>query len=595
MSSLWGELKRRNVVRVAIAYIIVAWLLLQIADTLVPALRLPEWFNSGIALLLILGFPIAILFAWAFELTPEGLRKEADVERDESITHTTGRRLDRIIIIVLACAVLFFVYDKFGTTSEGPAESSEAQTAATANASIAVLPFVNMSDDASNEYFSDGLSEELLNLLAKIPDMHVAARTSSFSFKDRPEVAIADIARELNVAHVLEGSVRKSGTQIRITAQLIDAESGYHLWSETYDRELQNIFAVQDEIAGHVTNALKVTLLSETPVARATNPEAYELFLQAQYVSHQDNMDAYQRAIDLLEQVVEIDPEYAPAWDELGFNIFWYASYGGMPIAQARVDIDEAVARALQIDSSSAKTYYVRGLKTLALDFKIAQGVRDMEHAYELEPGNADVVLAVGQSHGLSGRNDQALEYIRAANDLDPLRPRFYNFIGINMWALGRYDEALEAFDQLLTLAPEYPGAYRRVSGVLIAMGDYQRALEVMDNEVDEGYRLTGQASAHTVLGNTAEADASLNKLVENHASHMAAQIAEVYAYRGDVDATFEWLQRAYQTNDPGIVSILNINPFRVLHDDPRWLAFLEKMELADAWRAMPPERGGPQ
>ncbi|MGI9201296.1 MAG: tetratricopeptide repeat protein, partial [Woeseiaceae bacterium] len=585
----------RNVVRVAFAYIVVAWLLLQVSDTLVPALHLPEWFHSGIALLLILGFPIAILFAWAFEMTPEGLKKEKEVDRSASITHATGRKLDFIIIAVLACAAAFFAFDKFATKSAEPEPQAEQIEMAATATSIAVLPFVNMSDDASNEYFSDGLSEELLNLLAKIPEMHVAARTSSFAFKDQTDAGVAEIARELNVAHVLEGSVRKAGNQVRITAQLIDAATGYHLWSETYDRELENIFAVQDEIAANVTGALKVTLLGEAPVVPTTNPEAYELFLQAQYVSHQDDMDAYQRAIELYEQAVVLDPGYAPAWAELGFNVFWYASYGGMPIAQARVEVDAAVTRALQLDPGNARAYYVRGLKLMAFEFKVTRGMRDIEYAYELEPGNVDLILAVGRSHGLFGRYEKALKLIRTANALDPLRPRFYNFIGLNLWVQGRYDEALEAFEQLLTLAPEYPGAYRRVSGVLIAKGDYERALEVMSNEVDEGYRLTGQASAHAVLGNTAEADATLNELIEKHANQMAAQIAEVYGYRGDVDATFEWLERAYDANDPGIIALLNIRPFRILHDDPRWLVFLEKMEMLDAWRAMPPERGGPQ
>jgi TolB-like protein len=532
-------------------------------------------------------------------MTPEGLKKEKEVDRSASITQVTGRKLDLVIIAVLACAVVFFAFDKFAMKSaESVPHAEQIETAAITTAtptSIAVLPFVNMSDDASNEYFSDGLSEELLNLLAKIPEMHVAARTSSFAFKDQTEAGVAAIARELNVAHVLEGSVRKAGNQVRITAQLIDATTGYHLWSETYDRELENIFAVQDEIAANVTDALKVTLLGEAPVAPTTNPEAYELFLQAQYVSHQDDMDAYQRAIELYEQAVVLDPDYAPAWVELGFNVFWYASYGGMPIVQARDQIDVAIARAMQLDPRIARAYYVRGLKLMAFDFKVTRGMRDIEYAYELEPGNADLILALGRSHGLFGRPEMALKLIRTANELDPLRPRFYNFIGLNLWVQGRYDEALEAFEQLLTLAPEYPGAYRRVSGVLIAKGDYERALEVMSNEVDEGYRLTGQASAHAMLGNTVEADATLNELIEKHANQMAAQVAEVYGYRGDVDATFEWLERAYDANDPGIISLLNIKSFRILHDDPRWLAFLEKMEMLDAWRAMPPERGGPQ
>jgi TolB-like protein len=574
---------------------VVAWLLLQVSDTLVPALHLPPWFHSGIALLLILGFPIAMLFAWAFEMTPEGLKKEADVERDASITHVTGRKLDFGIIAVLACAVIFFVYDKFGTAVESPSEASEASAVVATNASIAVLPFVNMSDDASNEYFSDGLSEELLNLLAKIPEMHVAARTSSFSFKDRPNVAIVEIARELNVANVLEGSVRKSGTQIRITAQLIDAETGYHLWSKTYDRELENIFAVQDEIAEHVTNALKVTLLGEAPISRETSAKAYELYLQARHFSHQDSQDAYQRAIDLFGEVVEIDPDYAPAWAALGYTKFWYAAYGGMPIEQARVEIDQHVARALQIDPASAKAYHARGLKLMGFDFKIARSIRDFEHAYMLEPGNADMALAMGQSFGLRGQSEKALEYVRLGSELDPLRPRFYNFIALSLWSLGRHDEALEAFDELLILSPNFPGAYHRISGVLIAQGKYEEALAVMDNEIDDGYRLTGQAAAQVMLGNSAAADKTLNLLIEQFGTHMGAQIALIYAYKGDVEATFEWLERAYDANDPGIISALNIRPLQILHEDPRWPTFLEKIELLDAWRALPPERGGPQ
>jgi TolB-like protein len=595
MASLWGELKRRNVVRVTIAYIIVAWLLLQVSDTLVPALHLPEWFNSGIALLLILGFPVAVLFAWAFELTPDGLKKEADVQRDASITHTTGRKLDYIIIAVLACAVLFFVYDKFDTVPVSEPVTVQSAQEPSLTASIAVLPFVNMSDDVSNEYFSEGLSEELLNLLAKIPDLHVAARTSSFSFKDRPQITVAEIAHELNVANVLEGSVRKSGSHIRITVQLIDAKTGYHLWSETYDRELENIFVTQDEIAMHVTAALKVTLLGAVPSTQETDPQAYELFLQAQYISHQDDLNAYQRAIDLYEQALAIDPEYSPAWAELAINYYWFASYGGVDFVTAGAAVDAAVREALRIDPNNAKAYYIRGLKAVGFDFKVMAGIQDYAHALELEPGNAEIIFATGLGLIITGQFEQGLDQFKAALKLDPLRPRYHNYMGLSLWALDRYDEALEAFDELITLSPEYPGAYRRISGVHIDRGDYAASLAAARQETDSGYRLTALAAAHAMLGNDAESDVALNMLIDKYASQMAAQIAEVYAYRGDVDSTFKWLERAYESRDPGIVSILAITPMRALHNDPRWLPFLEKIERADLWLSMSPELGGPQ
>lgn len=275
--SLWNEIKRRNVARVAVAYAIVGWLVIEIASVAGPALRLPEWSTSLVFFLILLGMPLAIIFAWAFELTPDGLKREKNVDRHQSITSTTGRKLDNVIIGLLILAVGYFAFDKFVLDPDRDAIEIEAavhkaQVAPSDNRelakSIAVLPFVNMSDDPNNEYFSDGLSEELLNLLAKIPDLRVVARTSSFSFKEQPDVTVSEIAELLNVAHILEGSVRKSGNQIRITAQLIDAENGYNIWSDTYDRELENIFETQDEIAAAVTESLKVSLLGDTPKSR---------------------------------------------------------------------------------------------------------------------------------------------------------------------------------------------------------------------------------------------------------------------------------------------------------------------------------------
>ena len=265
------ELRRRNVFRVAIAYIIVAWLILQVGDTLAPALHLDEWINTALAFFLILGFPLAVFFAWAYELTPEGIKLEKHVDRSHSVTHVTGRKLDFLIIAGLLLALIFFAYDKFvldpsrdaelvQTTTEAVTEqAAESGNAETADKSIAVLAFADLSPEGDQEYFSDGISEEILNVLAQVPDLHVTSRSSAFSFKGK-RVDIPTVARQLGVAYILEGSVRRSGKSIRITAQLIDARTDKHLWSETYDRELDDIFAVQDEIAGAITEALKLKL-----------------------------------------------------------------------------------------------------------------------------------------------------------------------------------------------------------------------------------------------------------------------------------------------------------------------------------------------
>jgi TolB-like protein len=258
--AIFDELRRRNVFRVAAAYLVISWLLMQVADTLAPALHLPESVNSAVLFFLILGFPLALFFAWAFELTPEGLKREKDVEREHSITRLTGRKLDRFIIICLAAALGYFAYDRFVSPAPGRGETSESSphdivASKAPRQSIAVLPFVNMSGDPDNEYFSDGLSEEILNLLARIPDLKVIGRTSSFAFKGKNEDLRA-IGEALDVVTVLEGSVRKSGDRVRITAQLIDVADGSHIWSDTYDRTMVDIFAIQDDVAGAIKEAL---------------------------------------------------------------------------------------------------------------------------------------------------------------------------------------------------------------------------------------------------------------------------------------------------------------------------------------------------
>ena len=272
--SFFNELKRRNVFKVAAAYIIVGWLIMQAGEVMRPALHLPGWVNSMLAFFLILGFPLALIFAWAFEMTPEGLKKEKDIDRSQSMVDVTSRKLNLTITVVLVLALALFAFDKFvlsagrETTAVETALQEATQEASTKTGkSIAVLPFVNMSDDASNEFFADGISEEMLNLLAKIPELRVTSRSSAFSYKGK-DFKIADVGRELDVTHVLEGSVRKAGYQVRITAQLIEVDGDTHLWSETYDRSLDDIFAIQDEIAAAVVAQLKIVLLDAVPVVQ---------------------------------------------------------------------------------------------------------------------------------------------------------------------------------------------------------------------------------------------------------------------------------------------------------------------------------------
>ena len=320
---LVSELKRRNVIKVAIAYAVAAWLLIEVSVTTFPMLRLPEWTATFVTVLLMIGFPLALIFAWAFELTPEGIKLEKHVDRSQSTAHMPGRKFDYLIIAVLVLALGYFAFDKFVLDPSRDAELVQTttevvteQAAETGNSwipdkSIAILPFVNMSSDPEQEYFSDGISEELLNVLSKLPGLRVVARTSSFQFKGENRDVI-DIGQQLNATLVLEGSVRTAGLQIRITAQLIDARNGFHLWSETYDRELENIFVVQDEISAAIVDALKGHLGLQgdvTPRATAAvNAEAYEAYLRGRYLVVQRIRASIEGAVGQFEKALALDP-----------------------------------------------------------------------------------------------------------------------------------------------------------------------------------------------------------------------------------------------------------------------------------------------
>ena len=377
--SLYNELKRRNVFRVAIAYLVGAWLLTEVAGTLFPAFGIPDWGVRFVVIVLALGFVPALIISWAYELTPEGLKREQDVVRDESITHLTAKRLDGITIGLIVAALVILAADRFwlGPDFEEHAAAPAAVVTDTVQTSgpeptefqpppksIAVLPFVNMSDDAGNEYFADGISEELLNLLAKISGLRVISRSSAFSFKGK-DYDMPTIATQLNVAHVLEGSVRKAGNQVRITAQLIDTRSDTHLWSETYDRTLDDIFVIQDEIAAAVVDALKLTLLGDTPKSEEINPEAYALYLQAMYVGALGNADAYEQSNAILKQVLAIAPDYARAWRGLARNYANQVGDGLLPRDEGDPLAREALKQALAINPDFAEAHSTLAWKSM--------------------------------------------------------------------------------------------------------------------------------------------------------------------------------------------------------------------------------------
>jgi len=588
--SFYSELRRRNVFKVGIVYVVVAWLLLQVSDTLGPALHLPEWFVSAVAFLLILGFPVAIIFAWAFDLTPEGLKSETQADPVAPEAGQIGRKLNYIVVAALVLALSYFVIDKavFNSGRDTPSTSTTDQVAqqqsaeiesANADNSIAVLPFVNMSSDEEQEYFSDGLSEELLNLLAKIPELNVAARTSSFSFKDK-DLEIPEIAARLKVAHILEGSVRKHGKQLRITAQLIQADNGYHLWSETYDRQLDNVFQVQEDIASAVVDALRITLLGELPKTRRTDSAAYQLFLEGQYLKRQISADSLNRAVEAFKQAVEIDPAYVPAWAELADTYLWGGGLDELSHEQTSALADQAIQTAISTDPDYAFAYYVRGVSWIFGKNRFDKGIEDFELALKLDPDDAFIVAAIGKGAFLTGKFNLAISQYQAALAMEPVVPEFYYYLGRAYLSSGHLDDAEASFRKLSNLSASYRGDFH-LWETLFMKGELEAALAESDISFT-------RAITHHALGNAAKADEALADLIENAYPY---SIAMVYGYRGEADKTFEWLNNVLENREYYYPTfILTETAFHSVHSDPRWELFLEKLGLLEYWLEMTPD-----
>ena len=573
MTSLYQELKRRNVFRVAIAYTVLAWIILQVGEVLAPALHLPEWVNSLLAFFLILGFPMAIFFAWAFELTPEGLKKEKDVDRSESITHVTGRKLDFTIIALLVAALGWFAWQHWVVE---PGEETEVVTTESRSPTIAVMPFLNMSSDAEQDYFSDGLSEELLNLLAKIPQLQVTSRSSSFAFKGK-DVTVPEFAAALKVAHVLEGSVRKSGNMIRITAQLIDAKNDKHLWSETWDRPLEDIFAIQDEIASAVVDELRIKLLGEVPHVPEVSADAYAMVLQARHLARERNREVYGDAVTLLKQALEIDRDYAQAWAELGRVYALQSNLDVGSVLELAVLTREASEKALELDPNNVTALISLADVEASVSYDYEQAMRYIDRALEISPSHAETITMKSGYEFIVGNYGKGMEYGRTASVLDPLETIGWLNLAFNAFYAGRYDAAVEAIETTLMLNPDISGAHWYVAMVLLVQGRYEEALERVHMENLDGFQYTGLATTHYSLGNDEASDEALAMLNELSVD-WAYQRVQVYAWRGETDKAFEWMETAYEIRDQGLNLILGDPLLDSIRDDPRFDAMLERL-----------------
>ena len=582
--SLFSELKRRNVLRAGALYAAGAWLLVQVATQVFPLFHVAEWVMRWIVVAAVIGFPVALVLSWFYEFTTQGLQLESKIPPDEATTRQAGKKFDRWIIAILSLAIVMLLANQFVLPKDSTSGADKAGAAAS-NKSIAVLPFLNMSSDKEQDYFSDGLSEELLNQLAQIPQLRVIARTSSFSFKGK-EVDVATIAKTLNVANILEGSVRKSANTLRITAQLVRASDSSHLWSKTYDRELADVFKVQDEIAGDVVAALKVKLLptQELPKTQRTgNAEAYEHYLLGMDIFRRDRLEAAQLAAAEFQKAIALDPTYANAYAGLSLAQVREAEVADSPakraedIKQALATIDKAIALAPDLSMGFGVRSYLRYGR--AWDWQGAAA--DFKQALALDPNNAQLLSYYSQSLFFRGHQEEAIAMARKATVMDPLSLDVWNNLGTLLFCAGQDGEARVAWQHAFDINPAARWPNYLVGYLDLKEGKNESARAHFQVS-DEAFRLTGTAMLEHTLGHAAESEEALSALKEKYAVGSAFQVATAYTWRGEKDRAFEWLDRGYDQHDSGMIRLRYDPTLARLRDDPRFAALVKKIGLSD-------------
>ena len=576
---LIAELKRRRVIRALVGYAIVSFAVLQVVEPVLHGLHLPDSTLSVIVVLLGIGFPITVALAWVFDLTAAGIaRTPTDAE--------SGFRGARLAVLLIGLGVLagapglawYFLRQGSAPPAAGKAEVVQAPTAP----SIAVLPFADMSPQHDQEYFSDGIAEEILNALAQVDGLRVIGRTSSFSMKGKNE-DLHTIGQRLSAANLLEGSVRKSGSRVRIVAQLIEAEGGSHLWSQEFDRELTDVFAVQDEIAHAVVAALKVKLLPPAREERPTaNPEAHDLYLRGLALLSRGSAEAYERSVQALRKSVELDPGYAQAWAALARALFWFADQS--PAGDPKVNRPKALAaaeRAIALAPNLADGYFARGVFRLGVLQDWPGARTDLERARLLNPGSPGILLNYGDLLATLGRLPEAITVSQEAAALDPLSADVPAMLSTVYLGTGQAALAEAAAKRALEISPEHERAARNLGFALLLQNRLPEARAAFHRSNHELFVSVGDVLVEHTLGHAAESQRVLDGiLAKPYVLNGSYQIAQIYAWRGDVDRAFEWLGHAVEQHDAGLTYLKYDPLLRSLRGDPRYKALLKKMNL---------------
>ena len=589
IDNFFAELRRRNVYKVAVAYAVVAWLTIQAASIFLPAFNAPQWAMQIIILILVIGFPIALAFSWAFEITPEGIKFESEIEPSESIARRTGRKIVAVTIALAVVAAGLFVYQLVRSKSSTPAS---APTQIITNKSIAVLPFDNLSDDKSNAYFTEGVQDEILTRLAKVTDLKVIARTSTQRFKSAPE-DLPEIARQLGVANILEGNVQKVNDQVRVNVQLINALTNTHLWAEIYDRKLTDIFAVESDIAKTIADTLQAKLSSsaehELALRPTENPEAHELYLKGRYFWNRRTGTNLQKAADYFQQAIGKDSNYALAFSGLAdchVLLPAYAELGSNPRDELPKAL-EAARKAVELDDTlcEAHTSLARGL---ASDLQLLAAMSEFKRAIELNPNYATAHQWFGECLQSQGHLEEALAELKRAQELDPLSLIINSVLGFALDTVGKSDEAIVQLHKTIEIDPNFGNAHGQLGNVLEHRGRLKEAIveyEKCFNSVgSDPIDLADLAAAYFLDGRTAEAQQLWDKLksLSERQYVPAYSMAVVQVAAGNKDEALRLLEKSYQDRAPfdsaDLGWILVDHRLDSLRSDPRFKKLITRI-----------------
>jgi Predicted integral membrane protein len=588
IDNFFGELKRRNVYKVAVAYAVVAWLVIQAASIFLPAFNAPQWAMQIIILILVIGFPIALAFSWAFEITPEGIKLESEIEPNKSIARRTGRKIVAVTIALAVVAAGLFVYQFIRTRSTTPS------AATISNKSIAVLPFDNLSHDPDNAYFCEGVQDEILSRLAKVADLKVISRTSTQKYKSAPD-NLREIAKQLGVMHIVEGSVQKANDQVRVNVQLLNAISDEHLWGDTYDRNLTDIFAVETEIAKTIADALQATLTSseKTSIAQqpTSDPEAYELYLKGRFFWNKRTADDLWRSIEYFNRAIAKDPNYALAYAGLAGSYLLLPTYGNASPQEAAPPARAALKKALALDDSLAEAHASSGLLDLN-EVHLDRAIAELKRAIELKPNYATAHHWLMFSHLALGHFDPAIAEGKRALELDPLSLIINADFAWAYFCARRFDEAERQARKTLEFDPNffrvhyYLGEVLQFKGRLVeAIPEYQKAFDLNGDPYSLG--MLGQAYAHN--GQKDEAQKVLARLNEQTKSRYVAPYAFVLVYLGlgEKERALDGLERAYQHGETNYLFLVKVDPLLdPLRGDLRFEALAEKIVPAAEFKS---------